>query len=226
MDDTKVINGKLPWYDKTSWVWPMTDKNRLDRWFRDGPGDLDGALPMLMPHLKARRTVVQAGGCCGVWPVRLSMFFETVRTFEPEAVNYQCLMANTSDIDNVIRTNAALGEIEKRVSMVWPDLYRNEGNPGAFHIGDGDDLPMITIDSLQLDDCDLIYLDIEGYEVAALRGAAETIERCRPVIGVEDYPKYLERFGLPNVVDWLVSELNYKLIGRPVGQLDAILAPA
>jgi hypothetical protein len=32
---------------------------------------------------------------------------------------------------------------------------------------------------------DLLYLDLEGFELFALRGAAETIQRCRPVIAVE-----------------------------------------
>jgi hypothetical protein len=31
----------------------------------------------------------------------------------------------------------------------------------------------------------LIYLDIEGGELDALRGAQETLRRCRPVLGVE-----------------------------------------
>lgn len=221
-----MIGGKLPWHDKTTWLWPTSDHNRLTRWFRDGPGDLDAALPMLMPHLKARRTVVQAGGCVGVWPVRLSMFFDDVRTFELEPVNFRCLEANTAHLPNVTCTHAALGEAEKMVGVFLEEQPTRTGNPGAWHVVDDGDLPMTTIDSLQLDDCDLIYLDIEGYEVAALQGALDTIERCRPVIGVEDYPDFRERFGLPNVVDWLVGELDYKLIGRPEGQHDAILAPA
>jgi FkbM family methyltransferase len=220
---TKIIGGTLPWSDKTSWLWPMSDRERLQRWFRDGPGDLDAALPMLLPHLKDRRTVVQAGGCVGIWPVRLSQFFSTVRTFEPEPVNFSCLEANTAHLANVIPVCAALGELEKRVSMVWPEMGRKAGNPGTFHVGDGSDAAMMTIDSLELDDCDLIYLDIEGYEVAALRGAAETIERCSPVIGVEDYGAYMSRFGLPNVIRWLAAKHGYKLIGRPEGQHDAIL---
>lgn len=219
---TKVIGGKLPWHDKTSWTWPLADRNRIDRSFREGPGDLDGALPMLLPHLKGRRTCVQAGGCVGIWPLRLSMFFDSVRTFEPEAVNFRCLEANTADLDNVIRTFGALGEREKFVSL---DV-QNPDNPGTFYVQDGTEIPMTTIDSLALGDCDLIYLDVEGYEVEALRGAAGTIARCRPVIGVEDYPKYGSRYGLPNVVDWLTAAFDYRLVGRPAGQLDAILAPA
>jgi hypothetical protein len=44
---------------------------------------------------------------------------------------------------------------------------------------------MQRIDDLGLDDCGLIYLDVEGYESKVIRGAVETIERCKPAIGVE-----------------------------------------
>ncbi len=54
---------------------------------------------------------------------------------------------------------------------------------------------MMTIDALDLPVCDLIYLDLEGYELFALRGAADTLERCRPVVAVE-INKHLASYGL------------------------------
>jgi FkbM family methyltransferase len=46
-------------------------------------------------------------------------------------------------------------------------------------------LPAITIDSLQLQRCDLIKFDVEGWESRALRGAAQTISRFKPVLFFE-----------------------------------------
>ena len=46
-------------------------------------------------------------------------------------------------------------------------------------------IPTLRVDDLGLKVCDLLYLDIEGYELFALRGSAETIRRCRPVIACE-----------------------------------------
>jgi hypothetical protein len=48
-----------------------------------------------------------------------------------------------------------------------------------------DDVAMVAIDSMRLTRCDLIKLDVEGMELDALAGAAETIAALHPVLFVE-----------------------------------------
>lgn len=43
-------------------------------------------------------------------------------------------------------------------------------------------VPVVTIDSLDLEKVDLIKIDAEGCDLMVLMGAYETIKRCRPVI--------------------------------------------
>ena len=50
---------------------------------------------------------------------------------------------------------------------------------------DGEEIKLTTIDSLELERLDFIKLDIEGYELFALKGAEETIKRCKPLIAFE-----------------------------------------
>ena len=45
---------------------------------------------------------------------------------------------------------------------------------------------MLTIDSLRLPRLDLLKADVEGMEQAVLEGASATIERCRPLLYVEN----------------------------------------
>ena len=47
-------------------------------------------------------------------------------------------------------------------------------------------MPLVTIDSLELLDCQFIKLDVEGMETEALQGAAATIGRFRPILYVEN----------------------------------------
>ena len=46
-------------------------------------------------------------------------------------------------------------------------------------------VPKMRLDALQLERVDLIKMDVEGHEPEVLRGAEETIMRCRPLMWVE-----------------------------------------
>jgi hypothetical protein len=67
---------------------------------------------------------------------------------------------------------------------------------------------------LQLPACDLIQLDLEGYEVYALYGARETIRRHRPVLIVEiNKSAGYEGFGRDEIRR-AIAELGYRVVGR------------
>jgi hypothetical protein len=79
----------------------------------------------------------------------------------------------------------------------------------------------MTVDELALPSLDLLVLDIEGYETAALRGAADSILQFKPVVMFED--KHSERYGFQKPEDYLTT-LNYKVVARP--HRDVIMVPA
>ena len=45
--------------------------------------------------------------------------------------------------------------------------------------------PIRTLDEFEFDDVDFIKIDTEGYETFVIKGAMETLMRCKPVIVVE-----------------------------------------
>ena len=91
------------------------------------------------------------------------------------------------------------------------DLADDErANCGAYFVAGDGPIPMLRIDDLGLQSCGLICLDIEGYEMKALRGAQATIRRCRPAVVIEDKglsKKYGGRRG--ECEKWLGSEFGY-----------------
>lgn len=130
---------------------------------------------------KGRTLAVQAGGNVGVWASRLAKSFGTVVTVEPDATNYECLKRNVPL--TVQYQRAGFGSAPGSLSLV-----NVNGNAGAHYVnfnGDGS-IPIITIDSLDLPACDLLILDVEGSEPAALYGAEQTIRRFKPVIMFEE----------------------------------------
>lgn len=128
-----------------------------------------------------RRTVVQAGGCVGLWPLALSQYFERVYTFEPAPTNVACLRQNIAESPTI---RAFAGALSNQCGSAG--LTRPKVGAGLWRLeGDGD-VEVVTLDSRRLDGpVDALVLDVEGGEVAALEGADETITRGRPLIWLE-----------------------------------------
>ena len=163
-----------------------------------------------------------------MWAVKFAAHFSHVYTFEPDPKNYTALLYNVRDFAGTIipMPFALTSKPKQHVSMI-----REDRNCGAHQITFNDQsegLPTMTIDDLSMpgtDDVDLIYLDIEGAEMLALRGAQDTIRRSRPVIAFED-----KGLGIPfgynqgDIEKWLASEFGYAVKHRV--NRDVIMVPA
>lgn len=166
--------------------------------------DLDKVLPLV----KGDKVVVQAGGNVGIWPKRLSKHFEKVYTFEPDKENFECLIQNVNE-ENVIIHHAALGDEKINIHMVG-----TKRNCGAYQVEEGGDTPVMRIDDLGLEACDLIYLDIEGYELMALNGGIETILKFHPVIAYED-KKLSQKYGYnKGDIEHIFKDYGYEVAMR------------
>lgn len=176
---------------------PVTDNGLY--WVKGDSGSWDGPSSDWKTHrenilskVKNFNVCVQAGGNLGLYPLLLSQRFKTVYTFEPDILNFICLTMNVQR-DNVFKINSALGSINELVSvhvdtpvnLGMNRVVKNEDN--TFNI-----IPTFMIDQLALKECDLIWLDIEGYEKNAILGALITIENFKPIIVLETVEQYTE----------------------------------
>lgn len=166
--------------DREHYLWPKCDQGA---WF--GPRyDWDRGMGQdIFKRVKQYNTVVTAGANCGLHTRAYASKFSRVYAFEPHWLNFYCLVNNCPEA-NVFKFNCALGE-EPGISMLSDG---HDDNMGCYHLnGDRGTYPIqiITIDSLRLNACDLIQLDVEGYEPQVLRGAEQTISQFHPVVMVE-----------------------------------------
>jgi FkbM family methyltransferase len=168
----QTVDGIGPWYwlayDTGAWDGPKTDweNSHKHKWLQ---------------HVKEWRIVVQAGGCQGMYPRLLSDHFQDVFSFEPDRLNFYVANLNCQK-DNIHLFNGALGHNTGTWTGV---MQRDPSNVGMHQTGGEGCCPIFTIDSFQFPYLGLLALDIEGYEIHALRGAYETIKRCNPVITTE-----------------------------------------
>ena len=69
------------------------------------------------------------------------------------------------------------------------------------------EVPICTVDGLNLDDVTAIKIDAEGYEIEVLHGARHTIERCHPIISCELEERHRE--GVTWYVPGFMRGLGY-----------------
>lgn len=191
--NTKMHNGfEFPAYDKQCHPVVFQEQDKIDK---------------IVQFCNQKRAVIQAGGNVGVFPAHLASIFSEVFTFEPDAENYECLKRNITrlGLGNVKASLSALGRDNASGRMAKP----HPNNCGANTVVTGSDFMISRLDDVfpHRDDIDLLYLDIEGYECKALDGAKALIERCKPVIVVEnkglipEFPSGIE--GSPEFRNWI-----------------------
>lgn len=149
-------------------------------------------------HCRSFRTAIDVGAHVGLWSMQLCKRFKMVYAFEPVAVHRDCFHRNLERelASGYCRLFAcALGEREGVVSI--ETAPSSSGDSRVDIHAKEPDIPLCLLDDFRLGEVDFIKLDCEGYELFALRGGADTLERWRPVVIVEQKPGRAQRFGLP-----------------------------
>jgi FkbM family methyltransferase len=142
-----------------------------------------------------------------------------VISFEPAKDLFQKLEENISinTFKNITTLNVAVGEINEETELfisgsdnLGMSSFRQPGN----YSGKKEKVKVVTIDSwfktAGLSKVDLIKLDIEGSELAALKGMQETLQNFKPLVIAEVNPETLASFNLtPGDIYSYLNKLNF-----------------
>jgi FkbM family methyltransferase len=141
--------------------------------------------------------------------------------FEPDAVNFARVERNISlnQLGNIHVFSFGISDRAETVKLYRVDPH-NLGMNRILSDAEASDLEdFTTIETRTLDDVvsenridriDLIKIDIEGYEVHALRGAAGLLSELRPKLFVEvGYTRLLKNDASPNELVGLLSAHGY-----------------
>ena len=192
-------------------------------------------IPRLIKYYESRndelKIILDIGGHIGSHTLLYSKLIPNCKiyTFEPQRVLFNILTKNieSNNITNVTQLNNAVGDtcrdctmsnyIHEQNCTVSYDENVNKGmNYGGLPLGlEGESVKMITIDSLNLDACHYIKIDVEGAEPLVLLGAIETIRKYKPVIFFEHTDKFVNNemkaslgitHSVPTSIDILKNE--------------------
>ncbi len=137
---------------------------------------------------------------------------------------------------NVECHHLALGDHEGSITLAMPVLdgvaqeqWASTAKDYAAHVSarvtvERFTVPMRTLDDFALADVTAIKLDAEGAEYEILRGARETLLRCRPVLTLEVEERHRQgsTYAVPAFLDALGYDVFFELRGawHPMADLD------
>lgn len=159
---------------------------------------------LLRRILFAGAVAVDAGANIGIYSQFLSRCVGStgvVHSFEPSAENFRRLQSATRKLANVRVSQAAVGEHTGKATLYLSDKLNVDHRT---YITEGDSRHAVPIDIVALDDyfkpgqrVDLIKMDIQGYELHALRGAKRVLQENPDInLLLEFWPSGLEQAGV------------------------------
>jgi FkbM family methyltransferase len=171
---------------------------------------------LLKRVLSEGAVVVDAGANIGVYSMFLSRCVGAsgiVHSFEPSPENFRRLQSATRKLANVRSSQTAVGEHTGKFKLYVSDQLNVDHRTYAT---EGDSRRVLPIDIIALDDyfkpgqrVDLIKMDIQGYELHALRGADRVLaDNPDATLLLEFWPYGLKQAGANwiEVVDTLKSK--------------------
>jgi len=159
--------------------------------------------------------------------VRLENTGEVV-AFEPQAAAWEQLTMNLSlNFFTQVRTIQAAVTDRAGEACLYAADGRADGRANLFQAGCGQtacqQVQTLTLDGWRADTGaagpDFIKLDVEGAELAALRGARETLASCAPLLLVEIKEAICRALGQgPHAIYDFLGELGYQPAGLHRGR--------
>lgn len=183
---------------------------------------------------------VDAGANIGFHSIQLGKLSEKVYSFEPQTYIYNQLCANIlfNNLDYKIEAyKLGLGDKEE-IKQLWNIEHENWVGNGVHNWGgrgiiqenyggdrattnevrEEDNIKVVSLDSMNIPKCDLMKIDVQGYEYNLLLGAEKLINTSHPVIFLENPPS---EESSPIVKNHLV-DLGYEFYRYTADYLPAV----
>ena len=152
---------------------------------------------------------IDGGAHVGSWTRYMASKFNLVAAFEPKPENFECLVLNTADCNNVILSKFGLSATSHGGAL------ESGNNSGCWHVTGGDEIRLMPLPDFGA--LDFVKLDIEGFEIFALTGMYEQLDKYKPIVLIEE--KDLPHKPLNYDARHSLESLGYKelaKIGRDV----------
>jgi FkbM family methyltransferase len=187
-------------------------------WFCFRSPEMVAELDAFLARAADRRRFLDVGACHGLFSLAFAQGRPDAEAVavEPSPLAWEVLESNLrrNAGARVTPLQTAVGAAPGRLTMrySWHHLEASaDGDPDAVEI------PLRTVDLLCADlgfQPDLVKIDVEGYELAVLRGARGVLRASRPLVFLEIHPaRIVELGGSVRELSDLLTELGYRICG-------------
>ena len=168
-----------------NYLFPSSDTH-FERWILEGEYQKKQR-DALFEYMEERRPIeyiLDVGAHVGLWsrPMMHRANTKYIWAFEPNHLVRECYVLNMGGFENYSIYPFALGDKNRKGHLnVETD---NSGNTNIHPTKNGD-TEIRTLDSFNFEHIDYIKVDVEGFEYNFLKGAVDTLNRCRPFVHLE-----------------------------------------
>lgn len=135
-------------------------------------------LDLALTFVKKFDVAIDGGAHVGSWTRYMAKKFECVAAFEPKTENFDCLVLNTAEYNNVILSKFGLSATEHTGTL------SQGNNTGCWHVTNGNDIKLRQLPDFGA--LDFVKLDIEGFEFNALYGMVDQLRKYKPIVLIEE----------------------------------------
>jgi FkbM family methyltransferase len=169
------------------------------------------------------RRLLDVGACHGLFALAFTQGRPEAAALaiEPSPLAWEVLEANVRSNPGArvtpVQTAVGAAPGVLRMSYSWHHLEASPEMDGTADAPGMLSIPLRTLDSLRDEMAfrpDVLKIDVEGYEIAVLRGAGRILREDRPLLFLEVHPQRIRQLGgsLRELGD-LLTEHGYRLFG-------------
>lgn len=193
--------------EKVNDFWVPSNDIHIEQWRQGQPFTQNKCLNNFIKYCESQnkkmRTLIDVGAWCGTWTKAMEPFAKKIVAFEPDLVHFECLQRNCTI--NCTPRMQAVGSAEGFVSLTSDDFTQ------AKRVDKTGDIQIVTLDSMEYKDVDMIKIDVEGYEMEVLKGATRLLESVKFLM--IELNNNTKKYGSNNLqVEKFISERGFKLL--------------
>ena len=149
---------------------------------------------LILENIKRGEVFVDVGANIGYYTVLAADKGALVWAYEPEDDNFLILTRNIEEscLSGIKVYKKAVGDKTKKVKLLL-----SKTNFGDHRISSkGKEIDMVSLDDAIGKKVDVIKIDVQGWEPGVIEGAKKIIQKYKPMIVMEYWPKGIKRAGL------------------------------